>query len=141
MALSSNLARVRIGEPTYVGSVPAAASTTTYAGSMVSVVSGTGYGRPTATATTHLIMGVATAKVDNSAGANGDKTIPYECGVFAFDNSTAGDAITQADCGLDVYAVDDSTVAKTSGTSTRSIAGKCMGLRNGKVLVAVGMVR
>jgi hypothetical protein len=41
-----------------------------------------------------------------------------------FQNSTAGDLIAQADVGTDCYIVDDQTVAKTSGTNTRSVAGK-----------------
>lgn len=138
MALTRPLTRRRHGEPTLVGSVPAAASTTTYAGSLVSVVSGTGYGRPAATATTHLVLGVATQTVDNSAGSNGSKTIPFEAGVFEFTNSTAGDAITQAHMEQEVFVVDDDVVAATDGTGTRSVAGICKGLANGKVKVFVG---
>lgn len=44
-------------------------------------------------------------------------------GCFRFDNSAAGDLITQADIGTVCYIVDDQTVAKTSGTNTRSPAG------------------
>ena len=38
-------------------------------------------------------------------------------------NSAAGDAITRAEIGDVCYIVDDETVAKTNGTSTRSAAG------------------
>lgn len=34
------------------------------------------------------------------------------------------DAIALADIGSDCYIVDDQTVAKTSGSATRSVAGK-----------------
>ncbi|MCY1460857.1 hypothetical protein D9M71_784510 [compost metagenome] len=43
--------------------------------------------------------------------------------MFAFANSAAGDEITRADIGATAYIVDDQTVAKTDGTSTRSVAG------------------
>ena len=44
--------------------------------------------------------------------------------VACFANSAAADAITLADIGADCYIVDDQTVAKTSATNTRSVAGK-----------------
>jgi hypothetical protein len=44
-------------------------------------------------------------------------------GVLSFANSAAGDLITRADIGKSAYVVDDQTVAKTSGSATRSIAG------------------
>ena len=47
-----------------------------------------------------------------------------EAGTFAFANSASGDLIARADIGNDCYIVDDQTVAKTNGSSTRSIAGK-----------------
>jgi hypothetical protein len=45
-------------------------------------------------------------------------------GIFLYDNSASADLLTQADIGSDVYGVDDHTVAKTSGSNTRSIVGK-----------------
>ncbi len=49
-------------------------------------------------------------------------------GTYRFANSAAGDAIAAADYGASCYIVDDQTVAKTSGTSTRSIAGIIRGV-------------
>jgi hypothetical protein len=40
-----------------------------------------------------------------------------------FQNSTAGDALTDADSGVDVYGVDNQTLAKTSATNTRPWVG------------------
>ena len=37
-----------------------------------------------------------------------------------FANSASGDLITAAEVGSDCYIVDDQTVAKTNGSSTRS---------------------
>ncbi len=59
-------------------------------------------------------------------------------GIFAFENSSAGDAIANTDAGVTCYIVDDQTVAKTNGTNTRSAAGKIVKVAGGKVYVAVG---
>lgn len=106
-----------------------AATKKIYEGSIV-CLSATGYATPGATATTLVADGVATQTVDNSAGANGAATVVVEKGVFRFANSAAGDAITKAEIGDDCYIVDDQTVAKTDGTSTRSVAGKIMDVDN-----------
>ena len=47
-----------------------------------------------------------------------------EKGVHCLANSSSADAITLADIGSDCFIVDDQTVAKTSATNTRSVAGK-----------------
>ncbi|ACF01859.1 hypothetical protein Rpal_3357 [Rhodopseudomonas palustris TIE-1] len=67
--------------------------------------------------------GRAEEQVDNSTGSAGDKTINYRGGAYRFANSASADEITRADVGKFCYAVDDQTVAKTSGSGTRSIAG------------------
>ena len=41
-----------------------------------------------------------------------------------FANSASTDLIAQAQCGSDCFIVDDTTVAKTSASSTRSVAGR-----------------
>lgn len=53
----------------------------------------------------------------------GVTALRYRPGIFRFANSAAGDLITKADVGTVCYVVDDQTVAKTSGTNTRSPAG------------------
>lgn len=73
-------------------------------------------------------IGVAQQRVDNSAGNAGDLDIKYRSGPFSFANSSAGDLITIADIGKLCYAVDDQTVAKTSGSNTRSPAGVVVGV-------------
>lgn len=141
-ALAADKERLRLGNTEAIGSVPAAASAHPYMGSLLAVVSGGAGGRglPAATATTHVILGVCTEEVDNSAGAADAKTIPYEEGVFEFENSAGGDLIDAGDVGALAYVVDDNTVALTNGGSTRSVAGKIVGMsRNGKPLVLVGL--
>lgn len=66
----------------------------------------------------------ALGRAENSTEDAGyDGTITYRRGVFRFNNSASGDAITAADIGATCYIVDDETVAKTNGTNTRSAAG------------------
>mgnify|MGYP001766677297 CR=1 FL=1 len=102
---------------------PVKGSTTIYQGALVAIDS-TGYLVPAATATTLKVIGRAEQTVDNSAGADGALRCRVTSGIFRWDNSASSDAIALSDVGADCYAVDDHTVAKTSGTSTRSVAGK-----------------
>ena len=101
---------------------PVAATTRIFAGSLV-CLNASGYAVPGATSTTLKARGVAQEQVDNSAGAAGDLAIETRRGVFPFANSTSTDEITRADIGATAYIVDDQTVAKTSATNTRSVAG------------------
>jgi len=74
-----------------------------------------------ATATGSTGVGRAEERgVSTTAGVTNLRVRP---GVFRFANSSAGDLIAQADVGAVCYIVDDQTVAKTNGTSTRSAAG------------------
>lgn len=82
-----------------------------------------GDAEPGSTATGLVAVGRAEEQVDNTGGAAGDKTVKVSRGVFRFNNSSGGDEVVDADIGSDCYIVDDETVAKTDGTSTRSVAG------------------
>lgn len=76
-----------------------------------------------ATATGSVGIGRCEELVDNSAGAAGALRVQFRPGVFLFVNSAAGDAIAVAEIGDLCWIVDDQTVAKTNGSSTRSPAG------------------
>jgi len=103
--------------------VPVAAATKIFAGALV-VANATGFAAPGSVATTLTYLGRAEDTVDNSAGAAGDKVVVVRRkNAFKWKNHGA-DPLTQADLGKTVYIVDDETVAKTSGTSTRSAGGK-----------------
>lgn len=94
-----------------------------YAGVMA-IVSG-GFLTKGITVAGKVCVGVTRARIDNSAGADGDIQGETYRGVFGpFANSAAGDQITLAEVGADCYIVDDSTVAKTDGSGTRTKAGK-----------------
>jgi len=104
-------------------SLPAAAAKKFWAGALTAR-DASGNATPGATATTLLGMGRCRETVDNSAGAAGDLRVEIEKGIFPFGNSASTDLITAADIGNNCYIVDDQTVAKTNGSSTRSVAGK-----------------
>lgn len=138
MALTGDKARLRVGEPIAVGKHPVATATTIYLGSFVMANAG-GYAVPGATATGQFALGVATKKVVNS-GANGAEKVPYEVGDFEFTSGTAGDALTIANVGAQVWIIDDDTVGATNGGATRSVAGILVGLSTaGKPIVRVGL--
>lgn len=103
--------------------LPVAASKLIYQGALVAS-DASGNATPGATATTLKGAGRAEATVDNSAGSAGALSVEIKKGVFKFKNSASGDLIARADIGNDCYIVDDETVAKTNGSSTRSVAGK-----------------
>lgn len=90
----------------------------------IAVINAAGYAEPATTATGKKAVGVFQETVDNTNGADGAVSVKVRRGCYRFDNSTAGDAITLADVNDNCYLVDDHTVAKTNGSSTRSVAGK-----------------
>lgn len=99
-----------------------AAAAKIFAGSIV-CLDASGNATKGATATTLKAVGVATEQADNTGGAAGAIVVRVERGLWRFANSAAGDLITLANVGASCYIVDDQTVALTSGTSTRSVAG------------------
>ena len=116
---------------------PVAAAKTIYAGALV-VLDASGNAAPGSTATGLIARGVAQAAVNNSGGSAGDASVPSRAGVFRFENSASTDAITRAEIGDPCYIVDDQTVAKTDGTSTRSEAGTVVDVDDDGVWVRIG---
>jgi hypothetical protein len=71
----------------------------------------------------------------------GATSVPYESGDWEFAN-LVGDPLTTADIGNACFVVDDDTVARTNGTSTRSAAGIFLGfspVNPTRVMVRVGL--
>ncbi|MGY8829677.1 MAG: hypothetical protein ACKVIS_09015 [Pseudomonadales bacterium] len=120
MALTKDRNTVRRDGVQY--SDPVAAATRIFGGSLV-CLNAAGNAVPGSLSATLKARGVAQEHVDNRDGAAGDLRIESRRGVFPFANSTSTDEITRADIGASAYIVDDQTVAKTSATNTRSIAG------------------
>ncbi|MFZ5774032.1 MAG: hypothetical protein ACOY3Z_00910 [Thermodesulfobacteriota bacterium] len=114
--------------------MPVAASTKCYAGGMA-VANATGYAAPGSTAATLTYLGRFENTVDNTAGADGDKSVNVRRGrAFKWKNSGT-DPVTQASFGKACYIVDDETVAATNGTNTRSAAGIVIGVESDGVWV------
>lgn len=99
-----------------------AAATECFAGT-IAVINADGFTEPGTTATGLTAAGVFEHYQDNTAGADGDQVVEVKRGNFRLANSAAADEITAADIGQVCYIVDNQTVAKTSGTDTRSPAG------------------
>lgn len=118
-------------------SAPIAADTVCYAGAL-GCLNASGLAVPGSTATTLRAVGRIRKTVNNAGGAASAKTVEFERGVFKFANSTSGDLIAQADVLNNCYIVDDQTVAKTDGSSARSVAGKVIKVDSDGVYVLVG---
>lgn len=116
---------------------PLAAAVKLYAGALA-VLDNAGNLRPGRVSTTDRVRGVAVMTVDNTTGAAGAVSAETETGVYRFANSAAGDLIARADIGADCFVVDDQTVAKTSATNTRIVAGKVRDVDSDGVWVQVG---
>ena len=97
-----------------------------------------GYAAPGTVATGLIAVGRFEETADNTGGANGAISVQVKRGTFKYGNSSAGDLIAQADVGADCYIVDDQTVAKTNGSSTRSVAGKIIAVDADGVWVKIG---
>lgn len=108
-----------------------------WAGALVAI-NAAGFLVPVTAAAT--LKGAARAEltVDNTTGSNGAALVRTEVGTFRFENSASADLITRADIGSDAYGVDDQTVAKTSGSSTRSVVGKIFDVDDQGVWVTLG---
>lgn len=115
---------------------PAAAGSKGFAGGIV-CLNAAGFATKGATATTLKTVGMAEEGWDNTGGADGALTVRVRRGLFSFANSAGGDAITRAAVGTSCYLVDDQTVALTSGSSTRSVAGIVRDVDAGGVWVEI----
>jgi hypothetical protein len=117
--------------------VPLKANTVAVAGTMAAIDS-SGYGVAVTEATGLTVLGVWEQSADNTGGASGDKVVEVRRGAFKFANSASGDLITQAEFTKQVYAADNQTVAKTSNSSARSVAGRVIQVEDDGVIVQFG---
>ena len=113
---------------------PVKAGATIFIGALV--VNDGGVLAPARTALNLTPVGFSEENVVNS-GADGAKRVTAKRTTAKMFN-LATDAITEADLGKDCYIVDDQTVAKTSGSNTRSVAGKVVGVEADGVFVRIG---
>lgn len=91
------------------------------------------------------VIGVCCETLDNSAGSNGllstglEARVRTERGTFRFVNSATTLAVTVADIGELCYAVDDQTVARSSGAAAAAypVAGRIVDVDSDGVWVEV----
>lgn len=103
--------------------VPLLANAKVWQGGMVQITAA-GFGVAAVATAANVLVGRASASVDNTGGANGAVTVRVRRGVHRFANSAAGDLIARTEIGKNVFVVDDQTVAKTDSAGTRPIAGR-----------------
>jgi len=127
-------ARSLVERESNYSSAPMKGETTIYQGALV-VMDG-GLAVPGKTALNLVMLGAAVETVVNT-GADGAKKVMARRGAIKLFNLPA-DAILPGDVGKDCYIVDDQTVARTSGTNTRSVAGKIIDVESDGVFVKVG---
>lgn len=137
-ALAKTIGRMRLGEPLALGRGPALASAVFYGGSIV-MTNAAGFNLPGATATGQFVRGICTSP-KTARSPNGTDEVSWEEGDFEVESGTAGDALTFANVGDDVFVIDDNTVGATNGGATRSTAGKLVAISpNGKPIVRFGL--
>ena len=112
--------------------LPVAAGVTIFTGSLV-VINAAGFAAPGTVAVGLKAAGRAEEYRINT-GVNGGESIKVRRGVFKFANLEA-DPVTLllSTC----YIVDDQTVAATSGTNTRSAAGKVLAIETDGIWVEI----
>lgn len=104
------------------------ASKTFYKGALcVMLVNESGQIQPGEALTGSIGAGVSTK---NFTSVSGD-TMTLDTGVFYFNNSSSSDEISADDVGKLCYVVDDNTVALTSNSGARSIAGRVQEVLSG----------
>jgi len=104
--------------------VPVAASTEIFLGSIVAL-DASGYAIPATDTAALAIGGIATAHVDNSAGANGDLTIVLQRGHVERLNHSA---LVQADLFKNVVVSDDNVVTDAAAATNDLKVGTLVAL-------------
>lgn len=116
--------------------LPVSSATTIYAGSLVGT-NALGYAVPMTGLSTLKCWGRAKSTIIN-AGASGAMTVELDRGAFPWNIGTSADALTIADRGNVVYAIDDNTVGRTDNTGARSVAGILLDIVGTQAIVLVG---
>jgi hypothetical protein len=102
-----------------------AGAATIYENTMVTALTATGMAVKAGVASAGPVLGVAEFNVTGGS-VDGDRSVTLMQGLFWFGNSASTDEITAAEVGKKVYVVDNQTVAKTSNSGARRVAGVCL---------------
>ncbi len=119
---------------------PAATGKTFYEGAIV-VVNASGYLQPCTGTFGEKVVGVCDFQLSGTfitTGSDGDFKVNTKTGIFPFVNGTSTDALTQADVGNYVFALDDQTAVKTDGGTRRPVLGQLVFVESGIPWVAIG---
>jgi hypothetical protein len=100
--------------------IPVAAAAVIYKGALVAL-NANGFAAPAGDTASFLVAGIAREKVDNSAGANGDKSVVCEYGRHYLFTAVS---IAQAMLGDPMYVVDDDTIDDAAGTTNDVFVGR-----------------
>lgn len=119
--------------------LPVAASTHIYQGTIV-CLNLSGYLVPASADPSLTVVGVAQEEADNSAGAAGALECPVERGAFYLTNSATTAAVSEADIGRIVFAVDDLTISRTNVAGTYPACGKVVGFEGSTPIVEAGLL-
>ena len=112
-----------------------AGSTLIETGKLVAV-NASGFAVHASDATGLKVAGVAEETIDNSTGANGDKTVLVKRKkAFLLANSVTN-AVAQAHVFTNIYVKDAYTVSSNGGTNS-IVAGKCLGIETEGVWVEI----
>ena len=116
--------------------VKIAASTVIRAGVIV-CANASGYAIEGIESATITCLGISEEYVDNSAGAAGDKRVIVSRQRAVKLENHATDPVTQASVGKSCYVADNQTVAATSNTNTRCVAGQVLSVESDGVWVFI----
>lgn len=152
MSTTADLNILRYGTPDghQTTAQPMQSNVSLYIGQMAITRAGYLIQPDTAVQSTDVVWGLINGQVasqesvsspitNTSSVAGGNGLIGIDTGTFWLTPGTSSDALTQADVGATVYAIDGNTVGKTDGGSARPIAGKLALIGDGQYtgLVAV----
>lgn len=116
--------------------VPIAAATEIFGGHIVAG-NVAGFAVLATAVAAQVTLGVSDGYADNSAGTAGDAVALVRRGKSWFFANLGGDAVTQADIGKACFVADSQTVAKTSNSDVRPVAGKVLGVESAGVWVLI----
>lgn len=138
MAVTKDQKTIRYGTPDghQPTAQPVKAAAQLYAGTIALTASG--YAKSAATVASTdicwglyngLLNGTPTTSTPITGGStDGAVVVGIDTGSFYLQNGTNSDAITQADVGALCYVIDEVTVGKTNGSSSRPVAGRIMSI-------------